>query len=401
MNATDYGMSNVMERGQDTGEARAANMEAIGRITAGVAHDFNNQLTVIAGLATVALGQVGEDHPAHDSITEVVKAAGRATDLVKQLMSFARKQKLHPKALDMNKLVTAAVPSLETLVSSGVSLSLALGEGLGTVSVDPTHTQELLANLATNARDAMRSDGVLTIATELLDVSAEQAAGHHDATPGPHVVLRVTDTGCGMDGETLSHVFEPFFTTKGKGRGTGLGLATAYGFVVQSGGHITVESTLGAGTTFSVHFPVIDAPAEAEAPNAFGGKIEGKEHGTILVAEDEKPVRTLLTRVLKAAGYTVIDAGDGFEAIEKCKAHKGSIDMLMTDIVMPGMNGRTLSRKVQADVPGIKVIYISGFSGGAVNADEIAAEGAVFVHKPFSPEALLKTIKEQLASKAT
>jgi len=195
----------------------------------------------------------------------------------------------------------------------------------------------------------------------------------------------------------MAHIFEPFYTTKGKGRGTGLGLATVYGFVVQSGGHITIDSTVGTGTTFRVLFPLADAPAENEAPATFDAKLDAKEQGTVLVAEDEKPVRTLLVRVLKAAGYSVIDAGDGFEAIEKLKEHTGTIDLLMTDIVMPGMNGRALARKILNDRPGIKVIYISGYSGGAVSPEEIEAEGSVFVHKPFSPEALLKTVKEHLA----
>jgi two-component system cell cycle sensor histidine kinase/response regulator CckA len=374
-------------------------MEAIGRITAGVAHDFNNQLTVISGFATVALNQLDKDHPAYDSICEVAKAAERSTQLVKQLMSFARKQKLSPKVLDANALIGSMVPSLEKLVGSSVTIELALDETIGTIRVDPTHTQELLSNLATNARDAMREAGMLKIATRVVDVSASEAELHIDATPGKHVCIEVADEGCGMDAETMAHIFEPFYTTKGKGRGTGLGLATVYGFVVQSGGHITIDSTVGVGTTFRVLFPMADAPAEKDTPATFDAKLDAREQGTILVAEDEKPVRTLLVRVLKGAGYTVIDAGDGFEAIEKLKGHTGTIDLLMTDIVMPGMNGRTLARKILNDRPGIKVIYISGYSGGAVNREEIQAEGSVFVHKPFSPESLLKTVKEQLAAK--
>jgi two-component system, cell cycle sensor histidine kinase and response regulator CckA len=401
MEAIQNGSEQMVEDMRSPEGSREANMEAIGRITAGVAHDFNNQLTVISGFATVALNQIDADHPAHDSITEVARAADRATHLVKQLMSFARKQKLSPKVLDPNALVTSAIPSLEKLIGSAVPIEVSLGEEVGTIRVDPTHTQELLGNLATNARDAMRQQGTLRITTSMVEVSAAQAEEHLDATPGPHVVISVTDTGSGMDAETLSHIFEPFFTTKGKGRGTGLGLATAYGFVVQSGGHITIDSVVGEGTTFHILFPVTDAPADADAPVEYGAKLDAKEQGTILVAEDEKPVRTLLVRVLKAAGYSVIDAEDGFDAIEKFKKHTGTIDMLMTDIVMPGMNGRTLSRKIQNDQPGIKVIYISGFSGGAVSAEDVAAEGAVFVSKPFSPEALLKTVKEHLATPAT
>ncbi len=368
-----------------------ATMEALSRLTAKVAHDFNNQLTVISGFAALAGKQLDGEHPVRDSLNEIARAADRSGQMISQLMTFSRKQKLNPKVVCADDLLRSARPALERLVPSFLEIAFELAAGDGTIRVDPIQLEELLANFTTNARDAMSEGGRVTIATDTVMIHA-----HPSLAAGPHVVVRVTDTGCGMDAMTASKIFEPFFTTKAKGKGTGLGLATAYGFVLQSGGHIEVDSAPGAGTTFTLYFPQVDAPVEEATAEPVISDISVDGKGTVLVAEDEGPVRTLLSRVLKAAGYNVLDAEDGEQALTLSEGHGGEIDLLVTDIVMPGMNGRILAKRVLADRPDTKVMYISGYSGGVAKADDIEAEGAIFIRKPFSPDSLLSAVKTMI-----
>jgi two-component system cell cycle sensor histidine kinase/response regulator CckA len=379
--------------GRATRGEQNATMDALSRLTAKVAHDFNNQLTVISGFSSLADKQLDGEHPARESLSEIARAADRSSQMISQLMTFSRKQKLNPKVISADDLLRAARPALERLVPSFLKIDFTFGAQDATLRVDPIQLEELLANFTTNARDAMGEGGQISIATDTVVIGS-----HPALSAGPHVVFRVTDTGCGMDSETLSHIFEPFFTTKAKGKGTGLGLATAYGFVLQSGGHIEVDSSVGAGTTFTLYFPQVDAPVEATSEPAATNEPTVSGKGTVLVAEDEGPVRTLLSRVLKAAGYHVLDAEDGPQALTLSEGHAGEIDLLVTDIVMPGMNGRVLAKRVLADRPDTKVMYISGYSGGVAKADDIAAEGATFIRKPFSPDSLLSAVKTMIPS---
>ncbi len=381
------------QAGGPSREEQNATMEALSRLTAKVAHDFNNQLTVISGFAALAGKQLDDEHPVRDSLNEIARAADRSSQMISQLMTFSRKQKLNPKVVKADDLLRSARPALERLVPSFLELGFDLNAGDGAIRVDPIQLEELLANFTTNARDAMNEGGQLTITSDTVTIHA-----HPTLAAGPHVVFRVSDTGCGMDAVTVSKIFEPFFTTKAKGKGTGLGLATAYGFVLQSGGHIDVDSTPGVGTTFTLYFPQVHAPVEEVSDDGYVSEITAEGKGTVLVAEDEGPVRTLLSRVLKAAGYNVLDAEDGEQALTLSEGHGGHIDLLVTDIVMPGMNGRMLAKRILADRPDTKVMYISGYSGGVAKADDIAAEGATFIRKPFSPDSLLSSVKAMIPS---
>ena len=381
-------------RRKDLRLRQAINLEAVGRVTAGVAHDFNNKLTVITGFSRLALAQVSEGHPLAESIQEIARAASQAARLVNQLLSLGKKQ-MHPTTVDLASLIEALKPSLASLVGPGVEISYDLADDVGSVHVDPVQMEEAITNLATNARDAMPAGGELRIGLANVDLPASHASQNLDASAGAHVVLSVTDTGIGMDEQTRKQVFEPFFTTKPSGKGTGLGLATVYAFTVQSGGHVTVDSSPGGGTKFSVYLPRIRQQAEQPARTDFSPDLT-KGRGTILVAEDEQQVRDLLCRVLTACGYTVIDAADGFEALAKSEAHEGKIDLLITDIVMAGMNGRMLAGNLIRTRPETKMLYISGYTGGIANADEIAAEGAVLLPKPFSPDSLLAAVRQRL-----
>lgn len=374
---------------------QAISMEAIGRLTAGVAHDFNNKLTIITGFARLVLAQLDNGHPLKDNIQEIARAASQSAKLVNQLLSFGRKQ-LRPQTVGLMGLLESMKPSLRRLIGPNIQVSYDVPEDLGGVRVDPTQMEEAIINLVTNARDAMPAGGELRIAAGNVDLSASYASQDLDASAGPHVVLTVSDTGAGMDERTLEQIFQPFFTTKPPGKGTGIGLAMVYAFTVQSGGHVVVDSKPDEGTTFAVYLPRIRAEADQMYQTDFAADFGAKGNGTILVAEDEQQVRNLLCRVLTACGYAVIEAADGVEALRKSQDHDGKIDMLITDIVMPGMNGRMLAQNLARTRPETKLLYISGYTSGIVNRDEIAAEGAKLLAKPFSPDALLAAVAEQL-----
>jgi len=371
----------------------AIKMETVGQLTAGLAHDFNNKLTIISGFTTLAMSQVEPSHPAKDSLDQIARASDQAANLVRQLLSFGRKQLVHPEVVSLSRQLEPMKVTLEKLLGERVRLVFDLAAESGNVRVDPAQFDEAVINMAVNARDAMPAGGELHIRTACVNLSAAEAHRNLDAAPGPHVMLTVTDTGVGMDEQTVSRIFEPFFTTKDDGEGTGLGLAMVYGFVVQSGGHITVTSQEGSGTTFRIYFPRAEAPARpAEEPTA-PGMFAGRGTETVLLAEDEEAVRNLLTRVLRQRGYDVIEAVDGEDALAKSHSHGGPVDLLVTDVVMPGMNGWALARAVRAQRPETKVIYVTGYTQDIVEGDKVAAEGAALLHKPFSPDELLEAVR--------
>ncbi|KKN80059.1 hypothetical protein LCGC14_0333470 [marine sediment metagenome] len=397
-------------RSKDHRLRQAIKMEAVGRLTAGVAHDFNNKLTIISGFVRVAQSQINDADPLSEALGEIARAADQSAKLVAQLLLFSRPQKpenLH--SVGLNDLLTPMATSLQHLLGDGIDLQTDLPEDTGSVRVDPVLLEHTVTNLATNARDAMEGRGRLALKTANVDISHDYVADHPDAQPGEHVVLSITDTGCGMDDGIARQIFEPFFTTKPTGQGTGLGLAMVYGFVIQNDGHVTVDSAPGQGTTFHLFLPRVAAPAKAPAtPAAPATPTEvacdtldtpdtlDAPAVTVLLAEDEQAVRTLLTRVLETCGYHVISADDGAKALETADQFDGYIDVLVTDVVMPNMCGRTLAQKLRAVRPDVKVIYVSGYAGGIIDDQTAAREGAVLLQKPFSPDHLLTVVREML-----
>jgi len=370
--------------------ARGQKLEAIGRLAGGVAHDFNNVLTAILGSAELLMMDTPPGEHAREEVEIIRDAAVRAQDLIRQLLAFSARQVLQPVVLDLNALITDLGRMLRRLIGEDLTLDTELAGDLGAVRADPGQLEQVLVNLSVNARDAMPDGGRLVIQTENIDVT-----DGGDVPAGPYVLVGVTDTGTGMDATTLARVFEPFFTTKPRGKGTGLGLASVYGIVRQSGGYIAVTSTPGAGTTFRIHLPRVDAPVEtARAPRVVSVPAPGTE--TVLVAEDEQMVRVLIRKVLEQAGYTVLLAGGGAEALQLAERHAGPIQMLVTDVVMPGMSGRELARRLLELRPNTKVLYLSGYADDAVERHGVLDPGTAFMQKPFSPGALASRVREVL-----
>jgi two-component system, cell cycle sensor histidine kinase and response regulator CckA len=366
---------------------QAAKMEAVGRLAGGVAHDFNNLLTVISGFGELALAGLPTDHPVREMVAEMVRAGGRAAGVTRGLLAFSRKQVLAPEVLHLSDVVRGLEPLLRQLLGADVRLATDLQPGLGRVKADRGQLEQVVMNLCVNARDAMPRGGDLHIETR--DIPAGPAGRH-----GPHVLLSVSDSGDGMTEEVRARLFEPFFTTKGVGQGTGLGLATVHGIVEQSGGHIEVESELGRGTTFRVSLPrAADLPAQAKpaAPLPTDG---GRE--TVLLVEDEPGVRRLVRRVLQAHGYAVLEAGDGEQAEAVARAHPGSIDLLITDVVMPGRSGREVAEALRGAWPGLKVLFMSGYTDDEVMRRGIETDRVHFLQKPFAPAALAAKVRQVL-----
>ena len=364
--------------------AQAQKLEAIGRLAGGVAHDFNNVLTAILGSAELLLLDTPAGADAREEVEIIRDAAVRAQELIRQLLAFSARQVLQPAVVDLNDLIKNLGRMLRRLIGEDLVLTTELADDLGAVRVDPGQVEQVLVNLAVNARDAMPDGGRLTIRTANVPGEA-------------HVLVEVTDTGTGMDAATLARVFEPFFTTKERGKGTGLGLASVYGIVHQSGGDITVRSSPGAGTTFRIHLPRVDEPVEvSRAAPIVATPVAGTE--TILVAEDEQIVRVLVRKVLEQAGYMVLLAGGGAEALQIAERHPGPIQLLVTDVVMPGMTGRELARRLIELRPTTKVLYLSGYADEAVERHGVLDPGTAFMQKPFSPSALAARVREVLGS---
>jgi PAS domain S-box-containing protein len=385
-------------RGQKQLEERlrqGQKMEAIGRLAGGVAHDFNNLLTVIIGHSGLLLDGHAPPELARGSLEEIHKAADRAAALTRQLLAFSRRAIVRPVILNLNAVVADTQRLLERLIGEDVALLIAPEPGLGLVKVDAGQVEQILMNLAVNARDAMPQGGTLIIRTANVLIDPATAETHSDVRPGPFSLLMVGDTGCGMDEATLGHIFEPFFTTKEIGKGTGLGLATVYGIVQQSGGFIVVESHLERGTTFSIYLPQVSAetpvrPPAANVPEAANG-LE-----TVLLVEDQDGVLGLARLTLQTKGYTVLTARDGLDALEVAQRHEGPIHLLITDVVMPSMSGCELAQRLTFLKPGLKTLYMSGYAPDAILRRGVSEAGMAFLPKPFSPAALAKKVREVL-----
>lgn len=371
-------------------------MEAIGRLTGGIAHDFNNLLTAINGYSTILLRQVGPRNPIRKELEGINEAGERAAALVSQLLTFSRKRVLEPKVIDLNRILSGIDRMLRRLIGENIDLSTIPGEGLGSVRADPGQIEQVVVNLAVNARDAMHSGGKLTIGTENLEIDGGTASRHPVGGPGKYVMLRVSDTGCGMDEDVRSRLFEPFFTTKPPGKGTGLGLSTVYGIVQQSQGHIHVESGVGKGTTFTVYLPRVEAPAEEQHLSERASWEDRKGTETLLVAEDEDLVRDLVRDILTARGYKVLEARDGRESVEIGTSYDGPIHLLLTDMGMPHLNGREVAERLEKVRPGIKTLFMSGYREDPGNGDEGSYPEACFLQKPFRAEVLAQKVRKLL-----
>jgi two-component system, cell cycle sensor histidine kinase and response regulator CckA len=382
------------ERRMEEQLQHAQKMEAVGRLAGGVAHDFNNLLTAITGYSELVLARLEEEDPSHRDVEEIRRAAERAATLTRQLLAFSRRQVLRPKVLDLNEVVGGMRKMLARLIGEDVELVTAFGAASGRVTADPGQIEQVLVNLAINARDAMPDGGRLVVETSDLDLDGTRAGLHDPVRPGKYVVLSVTDTGCGMDEATMSRLFEPFFTTKEVGKGTGLGLATAYGIVAQSGGHLRAESEPGRGSTFRVYLPRVDAEVPRDAAPAAPRR--GSE--TILVAEDEEMVRELVSAVLGQQGYAVLPARDGEEALRLAEEHEGSIPLLVTDVVMPRMGGIDLAVRLRSRRPGIRVLFVSGYTDTAGKPLGVPEPGTEFLHKPFLPSVLASRVRSLIDS---
>jgi PAS domain S-box-containing protein len=374
---------------------QAQKMEAIGQLAGGIAHDFNNVLTLISSYAELLLDPLPPDAPQRADLDEIRAAAMRAGDLTRQLLAFSRRQVTESLVLDLNGIVSGMDKMLRRLLGDDVELTAALTTDLGRVRADHSQLEQVLLNLAVNARDAMPTGGKLTIETANVELDDAYTREHVGVVAGPYVMLGVSDTGTGMDAATKARIFDPFFTTKAPGKGTGLGLATVYGIVKQSGGNVWVYSELGAGTTFKVYLPRVDAPLETPPiAEAFTGSLSGTE--TILVVEDNPSVRRLVSVVLKQHGYTVLDAPDPAEALELAGGYDGRIALLFTDVVMPGMSGRELAERLEAIRTDMRVLYTSGYTDDAVLRHGILQAGVAFIQKPFTPPILLRRVRDVL-----
>ncbi len=374
---------------------QAQKMEAVGRLAAGIAHDFNNLLGVISGYGEIVMSGLGAADPLREDVGQILKAADRAAASTLQLLAFGRKQVLQEQVVDLNAMISESEKLLPRLLGEDVEMSTQLEPGLGRVRADPGQLNQVLLNLILNARDAMPDGGRITIATSNEEVDSTYSTAHPNLHSGSYVLLSVTDTGQGMDATTQARVFEPFFTTKESGKGTGLGLAAVYGIVEQSGGQVYVYSEVGVGTTFKVYLPRIDEKAEA------GAKEKGSEparHGTetVLLVEDEAALRELLRKTFESSGYTVLVARDGKEAVELAASHVGSIEAMVSDVIMPGLNGPKVAELLAATRPEMKVLFVSGYSDESIFRNGVLRPGTAFLSKPFSLGTVLRRLRELL-----
>jgi PAS domain S-box-containing protein len=390
-------MVDITERkALETQLQQSRKMEAVGRLAGGIAHDFNNLLTIISGYTEMALSRPQLPSEAHADIERIENASARAAALVRQLLAFSRKQVLQPKILDLNKIVLNLDSLLRRLMDERIEMVTRVKDDLGKVKADPAQVEQVIMNLVVNARDAMPEGGRLVVETCNADLDANYAVDHVSVRPGRYVMLAVSDTGVGMDRQTVAHIFEPFFTTKESGRGTGLGLSTVYGIVKQSGGYIWVYSEPGKGSTFKVYLPRVDEVAEAVGAAQIAPRAQrGTE--TILIVEDEEVVRELIQTVLAEKGYDVIASRDPQHAEEIAARFAGEIHLLLTDMVMPGTSGRELAERISAKRRGIRVLFMSGYTDNVITSGGMLEEGLAFLQKPFSPAALVQKVREVLS----
>jgi two-component system cell cycle sensor histidine kinase/response regulator CckA len=375
---------------------QAQKMEAVGRLAGGVAHDFNNLLMVIKGHTELLLSSLAATPQASRKIEQIDRAADRAVSLTRQLLAFSRMQVLQPRVLNLNQIVVEMGKLLPRLIGEDIELVIHGQEDIGSIRADASQMEQIIMNLAVNARDAMPSGGRLLIETGNVDLDGHYNSAHPMVQPGRYVLLAVSDTGTGMDAETQAHIFEPFFTTKEQGKGTGLGLATVYGVVKQSGGWIWVYSELGKGTTFKIYLPRVDQPVEQTGASLKVAEIpRGTE--TILLAEDEQDVREVAREFLESGGYVVLEAGDGKEALRLAEQHAGAIDLLVTDMVMPGMTGRELAERLQSSRSVGRVVFMSGYTEQAAAQSQLQGGSSKLLTKPFSRAVILRTVRELLS----
>ena len=376
---------------------QAQKMEAVGRLAGGVAHDFNNFLTAINGYAELLTVRLEDGVPVPHEIAEIRRVGERAATLTRQLLAFSRKQVLMPKVFELNGVVKGVSEMLRGFIGENIEFRTNFTNHLWPIKADKGQIEQVIMNLAINGRDAMPEGGTLTIETGNVVLSEPLPIGTGHITPGSYVVMSISDTGIGMDDATMSHLFEPFFTTKAKGKGTGLGLATVYGIVKQSGGYILVQSEKGKGTTFKIYLSRAEAEAKVEAP-AEDRETLSRGSGVVMVVEDQEEIRNLVQAVLAMQGYTVLKASNGDEAMRLSSAAKEKIDLLLTDVIMPGMSGRELAERMKQASPGIRVLFMSGYASGDASMDAILTAGGNLLSKPFTLNALTQKVKSMLDS---
>jgi PAS domain S-box-containing protein len=376
---------------------QAQKLDAVGGLAAGIAHDFNNLMTIVSGYCEVLAPRLANDPEALEDLNEIRHAGASATALTRQLLTFSRRQVVQPRLIDLNEVLTDSSNMLRRAVEKHIQIDLKLTSGLPSIRVDPGQLEQVMLNLVINARDAMPRGGVIAIETGPARLDQAYAGLHLDLKPGDYVLMSISDTGTGMSPEVRARLFEPFFTTKERGRGTGLGLATVYGIVKQSDGHISVYSEVGIGTTFKIYWP-IGAPggaAEAAPSTAIPMELYGTE--TVLVVEDEPPLSALAQRVLEMHGYLVLLAANGDEAEQVCRTHTGPVHVVLMDVIMPGRSGPEVAEWMAEHRPEAKVIYLSGYTGNAIDRHGVLPAGAVLLQKPYPVDVLLSTLREALA----
>lgn len=374
---------------------QAQKMEAIGRLTAGIAHDFNNILTVINGFSALIKTELPPDSSIHESLDKIIDSGGRAANLTRQLLAFSRKQLIEPKVVHLNTIVTEMSNMLHRIIGEDIVLETKLEPDLWPVKIDPTQFDQVILNLAVNARDAMSEGGKLTIETANVNLDESYSRQHADVVPGDYVMIAISDNGVGMANEVKQHIFEPFFTTKEIGRGTGLGLATVFGIIKQSGGHIWVYSELDYGSTFKIYLPRLMMTGQQRSQTPAVQHLSGGGE-TILLVEDEPAVRELAARLLRRQGYLVLEAANGKEALQLAQAHHGQIHLLLTDAIMPQMNGKALAEAVLKLYPQTKILFASGYTDNIIMQFGLMNSEVMFIPKPFSPTALVRKVREIL-----
>jgi CheY-like chemotaxis protein len=373
-------------------------MEAIGRLAGGIAHDFNNLVQAIGGYTEILLRRLPEQDPLRRNAEEIKRAGDRAAALTRQLLAFSRQQVMQSRVLDLNAVVSNVEALLRRLIGEDIELETILESGLGAVRADAAQLEQVLMNLAVNARDAMPDGGTLTIETRNVELTRADQREAFAIQTGPYVLLAVSDTGCGMDAETRARAFEPFFTTKPPGHGTGLGLSTVYGIVKQSGGYIWVDSEPGLGTRVRIYLPRVDLPVESLETRRPVPVSVPRGTETLLLVEDEEGVRDLIREWMSTHGYTVLAAANGLEALDLAQAYAGRIHLLIADVVMPHMGGPALASRLLSLRPDMKVVYVSGYADEAIGDPELLRDGAAFLQKPFTLDSLLRQVREILDS---
>jgi CheY-like chemotaxis protein len=369
-------------------------MEGIGRLAGGIAHDFNNLLTVIGGRSYILLSQLPAGHPMRRDLLLIQQTGDRAAALTRQLLAFSRKQTLAPTVIDLNEIVSGMRTLLERVLGEDVNLIMDLDPSLVPVMADPGQLEQVVLNMAVNARDAMPNGGQLTLESRQVEVGPTNVRQQVELAPGPYEVLSISDTGVGMDAATVARIFEPFFTTKAVGKGTGLGLATAYGIIKQSGGHITVCSEPGKGTTFQIYLPRTESCESA--PLAADETVARRGSEVVLLAEDDATLRALTRDILSSCGYMVLESQDVGDALRIAEQQDGNIHLLVTDVVMPHLSGRALADAVKGFRPDVTVLYMSGYTDDAIVHHGVLDPGIALLQKPFTPAALARKVREVL-----